>query len=185
MPPVYSTSRWKAKLQLLQLSNLSCSNCNLVAHITIGREPQPHQPHTRSSNLGSDPLPPLHYQTPPPAAPWPSSTRASCLPAGPPSLLWYKLDCAMFIKAPIFVTQILGTASGCTDHRDQTSCRRPGSGQCQHPLLKSCTSTCTSDHTRCVCPYSTSLYGIKWHDRTTFDLPRILPSFGILTEAPS
>jgi hypothetical protein len=35
MPPVYSTSRWKAKLQLLQLSNISCSYCNLVAHITI------------------------------------------------------------------------------------------------------------------------------------------------------
>jgi hypothetical protein len=35
MPPVYSTSRWKAKLQSLELSNLSCSHCNLVAHIPI------------------------------------------------------------------------------------------------------------------------------------------------------
>jgi hypothetical protein len=35
MPPVYSTSRWKAKLQSLDLSNLSCSHCNLVVHIPI------------------------------------------------------------------------------------------------------------------------------------------------------
>jgi hypothetical protein len=33
MPPVYSTSCWKAKLQSLELSNLSCSHCNLVVHI--------------------------------------------------------------------------------------------------------------------------------------------------------
>jgi hypothetical protein len=33
MPPVYSTSRWKAKLQSLELSDLSCSRCNLVVHI--------------------------------------------------------------------------------------------------------------------------------------------------------
>jgi hypothetical protein len=35
MPPVYSTSRWEAKLQSLELSDLSCSHCNLVVHIPI------------------------------------------------------------------------------------------------------------------------------------------------------
>jgi hypothetical protein len=34
MAPVHSTSRWVAKFQLLELSNVSSSNWNLVAHIT-------------------------------------------------------------------------------------------------------------------------------------------------------
>jgi hypothetical protein len=33
MPPVYSTSRWKAKFQSLELSNLSPCHWDLVVHI--------------------------------------------------------------------------------------------------------------------------------------------------------
>jgi hypothetical protein len=40
VPPVHSTSRWKAKLQSLELSNLSSGHWNLVVHIPSSAAPR-------------------------------------------------------------------------------------------------------------------------------------------------
>jgi hypothetical protein len=57
--PVYTTSRWEAKLQPLQLSNLSCSHCNLVAHIPKKRKSRSARcPLPASGGAGAAPPPP-------------------------------------------------------------------------------------------------------------------------------